>query len=68
MGRSTSKVAKLLCTTARRLWLLIEREEIPSPQRINGVMFTWSDEDIERARVALAKRAAARTQKGAKGE
>jgi len=57
MGVSTSRAAKQLGCTSRRLWLLIERGEIPPPSRLNGVTYAWYEADIERARVALANRA-----------
>jgi hypothetical protein len=66
MGKSTNKATQILLCSPIKLLRLIWNEEIPRPQRIDGVQYIWSDEDIERARVALAKRAAARMRKGAR--
>jgi DNA-binding transcriptional MerR regulator len=52
----TKAVADLLGITYHRLFELIRSNKIPSPQKDSSGDYVWTEQDIERARHALAAR------------
>jgi hypothetical protein len=63
--KSTGEAAAALDRQHYHLDFLIRTRRIPAPQRSPGGDFLWTDEDIERARQALATVAPRRGHQGA---
>ena len=52
----TLQVADALSVPYYRLYELLRLRKIPAPQKDGSGDYAWTDEDIERARSALARR------------
>jgi hypothetical protein len=52
----TTSVARLLDVPYSRLFDLLRSRQLAAPQKDSSGDYIWTDEDIERARAALAQR------------